>query len=238
MVGAALLALGFTGLWLWALPGVAWCWGHLLAFLHAGLHLPGRVTMTVSPLGFGLVWPVPYLALPGALPSGGLLSGNAVVTVAAFAATFFIPRHLVPVIYYLRALLLIHATAIAYFFLFPGAFPYALDEYLHGMTSTSLFVITLVPAVLGFTFYVFDLPWRRRVGVTLAILGHLTLFVPLKYAMQGYLLYHGSLLYMPLFYLLFGVILDVLLFIALYGWGMGTAHRPPVDATTPLAPPP
>ena len=42
----------------------------------------------------------------------------------------------------------------------------------------------------------------------------------MQYILHAYALHHLTLLFLPLLYLVFGTFLDVMMFIALYSWGM------------------
>jgi hypothetical protein len=88
------------------------------------------------------------------------------------------------------------------------------------MLAASLALLSTVPALLGFTFYIFPFGLLKKLGLTAMILAHLTLVAPLQYLVQAYFLYRCSLLYMPLFYMVLGLPLDVMMIIAFYGWGM------------------
>lgn len=223
---AATLALAMTGGWLYgAAPWVAVLWARVLAFWRDALGLPARVVLTRYHGPLDLTLAIPHLDLPAAAPGLMLGIATAAVVLGLFAASFAIPPRFIPAAYYLRALLLIQTTALAYFSLFPEAFPYTLGGYLKGMTATSFFVLTLVPLVLGFTYYLLDFSFLRKIALTLAIMGHLTVFIPLKYTLQAALIHAGSMLFMPVLYLVFGLLLDVLVFIALYGWGMSWRAR-------------
>ena len=95
-----------------------------------------------------------------------------------------------------------------------------MSGYLEVMLIAGFFLLPLVPVLLGFIYYIFDFSLSRRVGLTLIILVHLYILIPLQFMVHAYLMYHGSLLFMPLLFLVFGLPLDVLVFIAFYSWGM------------------
>lgn len=231
---AAALAFAMTGGWLYgAAPWVAVLWAHVFAFWRDALGLPARVVLTRYHGAFDLTLAIPHLDLSSGDPGLTLWLLTAAAALALFAVSFALPPRFTPAAYYLRAVIFIQATALAYFLLFPGAFPYTLDGYLKGMTATSFFVLSLVPLVLGFTYYLLDFSLPRKIALTLLTMGHLTIFIPLKYTLQACLLHYGSMLFMPVLYLIFGLLLDVLVFIALYGWGMSWRARRPHAGTTP-----
>ena len=91
--------------------------------------------------------------------------------------------------------------------------------------EAALTTIAIVPLVLGLTYYVVDTRLRQKLGLTAAAMGHLLVFVPLQYALQSYVIARGSLLLMPLCFVLFALLPEVMIFIALYGWGMSWPSR-------------
>jgi hypothetical protein len=112
-------------------------------------------------------------------------------------------------------------------------------------------LISGIPLLLGFTFYLFDFSWLKKLGLTALALLHLSLFVPLQYLLQAYLLNQFSLLFLPLFALVGGLPLDVMIVVAFYSWGMSwqergsrrtlprmAADRARADSSTPHSPRP
>ena len=96
------------------------------------------------------------------------------------------------------------------------------------MLAFGVILIGLVPAVLGLTFYMFDFPAWKKLALTLLIMGHLVLFIPLQYLLHAWLL-HCSILFMPVLYFVCGPFLDVLIFVCFYSWGMSWQSRPTVS---------
>ncbi len=236
LLKAAALAFAMTGGWLYgAAPWVAVFWARVFAFWRDALGLPARVVLTRYHGAFDLTLAIPHLELSAGEPALTLRLLTAAVAGALLVVSFALPPRFTPAAYYLRALIFIQGTALTYFFLFPGAFPYTLGGYLKSMTATSFFVLSLVPLVLGLTHYLLDFSLPRKIALTFLIMGHLTIFIPLKYTLQAALLHYGSMLFMPVLYLIFGLLLDVLVFIALYGWGMSRRARRPHAGTTPGA---
>jgi hypothetical protein len=88
----------------------------------------------------------------------------------------------------------------------------------------SCVLIGLIPVLYGFTFYLLDFTLTQKIFLTLATVAHLVLFVPQQYMLHVYLL-HGSVLFMPVLYFVFGPFLDILVFIGFYSWGMSWRGR-------------
>ncbi|HET9274661.1 MAG TPA: hypothetical protein VFN96_01185, partial [Gemmatimonadales bacterium] len=86
--------------------------------------------------------------------------------------------------------------------------------------AAGLVVMALVPVLLGFTLHVFDLPLWKKAFLTLALLVHLAVFLPLQGLVHAWLVLHGTALVMPVLFLAFGLLMDVLIFVAFYGWAL------------------
>ncbi|GAB5535082.1 MAG: hypothetical protein Rubg2KO_13310 [Rubricoccaceae bacterium] len=226
LVGASAMTLLLSALWIAILPMIGRVWGHALAILVDG-GVPARVVMTVyEPFGWMEVG-VPSLALDAAPPSGMLWMATLVVTVLVFAVSFLLPDRMVPLSYAIRAFVLVQASALAVFLVAPESFPYSLPSYLQGMSVTGLAIATASIPVLGLTYFIQDVSWLHKLGLTVVVLAHSVVLVPLQYVAHGLLLHDGSLLFMPVLYLFFGVPLHVFSLVALFAWGMSwTGHLP------------
>ncbi len=86
--------------------------------------------------------------------------------------------------------------------------------------AMSLYFLFLSPWILGLTYYVFSFSVLRKAALTALVLAYFALAFPMQYLVHALLLQHLSLLAMPLLYLVCGVFLDVMMFVALYSWGM------------------
>jgi hypothetical protein len=72
------------------------------------------------------------------------------------------------------------------------------------------------------------------------IVGHLVVLLPLQAVVHAWIIHRASLLSMPLLFLLFGVLLILFVYVALYGWGMSWRSDGPLDAIDrrpPVTPP-
>lgn len=213
-----LLFLLGSGLWLAALPLVGKFWERIFAFWGYQLDLKTKVLMV--PQGW---WHIRF-ALPCLPISAGPATGTSWwitggITVVAFSATFLLSEEALPWSYLIRGLCLLQATALGYFAIAAARFPHDLPGYTVSMLVFSCILIGLVPVLYAFTFYLLNFSLTQKVALTLATMGHLILFVPHQYLLQVYLL-HGSILFMPVLYFVFGPFLDILAFIGFYSWGM------------------
>ncbi len=215
LASVLLAVLVFEG-WVLSLDWVALAWAEILNFWREVFGLGGYVVIVDYPLGLS----VPYIAVESGFPSlGGWLLG-ALLTVALFLATFLIPRRYLPIAYLIRIIVFFQATAQVFFAFWPQAFPYGASGYIHGTLIAGLVLISVVPIVLGFTYYIFDYSLGKKIALTLMMMLHLSLFIPLQYMAHAYILHHTSLLFLPILFFVFGLPLDILVFISLYAWGV------------------
>jgi hypothetical protein len=222
MVAIALF-VSFSALWLLLLPKVCDFWRWIFA---AGLrYLPLAARLDVIHREMGLLHiAIPCLRMTPVLPGFQTWLLNSLFTAGLFAATFLLPKHLVPVIYLSRALLLIHSTACIYFVVWPSQFPHTPDSYLQGLMLSSIAIVTVVPLVLGLTYYIFDFGIWRKAFLTSLTMAYLVLFIPFQVLFQAIFL-QETVLYMPVMYIIFGMPADVLLIVCFYSWGMTWSFR-------------
>jgi hypothetical protein len=218
---ALFLALGTLAAWLWILfPWTTTAWFQILAFWQERIGLGESIGMAQYRFAGVYDFECPWVSFSAGLPDRNALMVGAVVTALVLVASFLVPKRLAPLIYALRVLAITQATAEIFFYYWPEAFPYDGPGYVHGMLLASLALLSIVPVMLAFLYYVFDFTFLRKAWLTVLVLAHLALFCPLQYLTHALVLHHGSLLMMPLMFLAFGLPLDVMIFIAFYGWGM------------------
>lgn len=214
----ALSAVGVAGFGL-ALPALGRFWVALVSRVHDFLAMPGPVIAYPTTIGpIELV--VPTVALDAPIPVASTLSVAGGVTAALILVSLAMRGRWLPLAYFLRAVAVVLTTSIGFFAFWPDQFPYRLSEYLVGQLRAGLVVMGLVPLLLGFTFYLFDLSAIRKLLLTLMVMGHLAVFLPLQGLVHALLIVKFSLVAMPVLLLLFGILLDVMIFVAFYGWAM------------------
>jgi hypothetical protein len=217
---AILLPLVFNLLQLLALDELVGLWRSMLEFWVDRLDFDARVVMHAFDLGLYDLW-VPTVAVEGGLPSAVLWWTTAAFCLLGFFATYLIrPNHNLPGIYLARAVILLQGTALLYFAFIPASFPHVLEEYVASNLFIGIMFIALIPWILGATYYLFDFSLLQKLTLTLLILAFFVIALPLQYLLHANLIAHASLLFMPLLYLVFGLFLDVMAFVALYAYGM------------------
>ncbi len=234
-----MLSLGGFALFLWSLPWLGRFWQLLfervrdLTGINAPLgdqqfSLPGNVHFSL-----------PFLAALTPQPDARALGIAGAGAAAIVVVSLLLPERFTPLRYFLRLLALLQGSSILFFATSAEPFPYRLVDHVFVLESAGLVVMGLVPLVLGFTLHVFDLALWKKLLLTLAILVHLAVFVPLQVLVHVWLVLHGTAVVMPVLFLVFGLLLDVLVFVAFYGWALswrGELERRKVRPPAHLAP--
>jgi len=234
LVSTVLLVAGGLAGYFASLPwiGLAWQRGFRLGRDFLGLQLPlGTRTL---PLPGGLELTLPAVAAPTPLPDSRVLWIAGIGCAAVVLLSFLFSERFTPLKYFLRLLVLIQLTAIAFFALAPGRFPYRVEDHVFLLLTAGLVVLGLVPILLGLTLHVFDLAFWRKLVLTVLVLAHLAVFVPLNVLVHVWLILHGTAIVMPVLFLVFGLLLDVFVFVAFYGWALSWRQSGPRDRPPPV----
>jgi hypothetical protein len=218
VVTSVSLFLLFSCIWLIALPWLCGIWNRVLALGIRVLPLNARMEVTDHQVGF-LRLQIPYLRMEPILPDLQTWSLTCAVTLLLFAGTFFLPKKLVPVIYLSRGVLLIQASSLIYFALWSTSFPHTPESYMEALVTAGIGLISVIPLVFGFTYYIFDFGLLRKAALTAVTMLHLAIFLPFQVLGQALVL-QRTVLFMPVLYIVFGMPVEVLLIIAFYSWGM------------------
>jgi hypothetical protein len=215
-------ALSFA--WIKALPLVGNFWGRIFAYWAKALNLEGSLAVAPQNWGSSIHFSLPFVNMSAGPADAHTWWIAAMVTLMAFAASYFIPEEHTPWMYLLRFLVLIQGTALVYFVFAAARFPHDLPSYTISMLFFGAILTGMIPLILGFTYFLFDFSLFKKVMLSLISMGYLTVFLPFQYMLQVYIL-RKSILYMPLLYFAFGPFLDVLIFVSLYSWGMSWKSR-------------
>ena len=224
LITASCLFVFFSLAWLALLPRVCRIWTHFFTFGIRSLPLRAELGLAEHHWTPFLSFNIPYLRMEPVSPSAQVWWLSCAVTLLIFVATYFISKSLIPVIYLLRAVLLVQAIALLYFALIPARFPHTPDSYLAGFATSGIGLISLVPFVFGLTYYIFDFGLPRKALLTSITMAHLALFLPFQVLLQALIL-QKSVLFMPVLYIIFGMPVDVMLVIGFYSWGMTWSFR-------------
>jgi hypothetical protein len=220
LVTTLILSLGGLAALLAALPYIGWFWEAVFerARDFLGIHAP--LGDQLFSLPGGITFALPVLAVATPLPDSLVLSIAGIVCAVVLVGSFALPERFTPLRYLLRFLVVLQGSAILFFAVSRDPFPYRLQDHVFILLTAGLVVMGLVPLVLGFTLHLFDLAFWKKLLLTLAILIHLAVWLPLQAVVHLWLILHGTALLMPVLFLTGGLLLDVLIFVAFYGWAL------------------
>ena len=224
LVTASCLFVFFSFAWLALLPQVCRLWTRIFTLGIRSLPLRAELGLAEHHWTPFLSFDIPYLRMEPVLPSTQVWWLSCAVTSLIFVATYFISKRLIPVIYLLRAVLLVQVIALLYFAFIPARFPHTPDSYLAGFVTSGIGLISLVPLLFGLTYYIFDFGLLRKALLTSITMAHLALFLPFQVLLQALVL-QKTVLFMPVLYIIFGMPVDVMLVIGFYSWGMAWSFR-------------
>lgn len=193
-------------------------WQGLLAAWAAALQLPLQWQAVHAEAGGGLRLIASALDDGTRLPSLWGLGGTALAGLLLWLGSARLPDAWLPLRVLLRALLLVQALALALVVLRPAEFPYTLGSHLSTLLNLGYGFLLAVPLLLALGWGVLALPLWQRLLVPAAVVAWLALLMPLKALLQVWLLAHSSVLFMPVLFVALGPLLDLMVFVALYGW--------------------
>jgi hypothetical protein len=224
LVTAISLFVLFCSTWLALLPKICRFWTRVLVLGIRILPLRAELGLAHHHLAAIIDFDIPYLRMEPVLPSAAAWLVTCAVTVGLFAASFLLSDKLIPVMYLLRGILLVPATALLYFIFLPAHFPHTPDSYMEGLVTAGIALISTVPLLFGLTYYIFDFGLLKKAFLTTIAMTHLALFLPLQVLFQALFL-QKTVLLMPVLYIIFGMPVNILIIVAFYSWGMTWSFR-------------
>jgi len=129
---------------------------------------------------------------------------------------------MLPIKYALRILATVMLVSIVYFIVEPTQFPYSITRHMHDIANLGFVLMISSPIMLAFGYYVFPFSITIKIKHTVLILLYFMLLIPHQIVLHILILQHFSLLFMPILYICFGTLFDVLIFVALYSWAAST----------------
>lgn len=224
------LTIVATGIWLLALPYIMGLWKFICDSGAQMLGLPGRTLVgryNISFVGFNL----PSVSEQAWSPTATQWWVTLIVTVVMFLLSYLLMKKSVPLAYSLRAILFVQLSSLFFFAFWPTEFPYGLEDYMANLLMASLTFLSFVPLILALTYFIFDVGVLKKLFLTVLVLCHLAVLIPVQYLLHVFFIYHFSLLFMPVLYLVFGLPMDIMSLIAFYAWGMSWQSRASAQAT-------
>jgi hypothetical protein len=219
-IGVA-LAIALTLLLVWLRPWVAQAWAVEIVWWMQALELLGHF----DALGRGgdgvLALAVPFIEVQQVSPDGWVPVWHGLVALCVWWATGRMSDAAKPVAYLLRFAVMIHGAAVVFFIFWPASFPHSVDLHTGSGLRQAWHLMLLAPWIHLATYYLFPFAFWQRCWLTVLTWIFLFVLTPLQYSLHVALVQHMGLVVMPLLHLLFGVMLDIIGFVALYGWAMG-----------------
>lgn len=177
-----------------------------VSFSTSGASLPG--------------WVFPVVSLPSYAPGPVAWSISVAIIVVVLNVSRYTPDRFLPGAYLVRFMAFIHSTSLLYFATYPARFPYDLPTHLADSFETGMWFMMVLPWVLGLVYNVFEFSLWQKLTLPLACTLFLGLAIPFQLLTHAYILSQGSLLFLPVLYLLFGILPLTLGCIGLYGLWM------------------
>lgn len=220
LVTTLVLSLGGFALVIGSLPRLGQLWQLMFEWVRNFTGIDAPLGDQQFSLPGNIHFSLPFIAVITPQPDLRALWIAGAVSAGVFLGSFLLRERFTPLKYFLRLLALLQGSAILFFAASPEPFPYRLADHVFLLETAGLVVMGLVPLVLGFTLHVFDLALWKKLLLTLAILVHLAVFIPLQLLVHIWLVEHATALIMPVLFLVFGLLLDVLVFVSFYGWAL------------------
>ncbi len=217
LVQAIAIPLFFCGILLLAEPLLMAFWRDAIIFWLSRMDIPLQAQHNIATIG-SLRFDWINHADPSTMPDFAMKLISALVTFLVFALTTRMGSKWLPVKYLLRILCAVQTAALIFFTYVPSQFPYSIPDHMRDLVSMGYMLILAIPVLLAIGYYLLHLSIARKIFHTILILIYFIVMMPFKVALHTFLLFHLSLLYMPLMYICFGTIFDVLIFVALYSW--------------------
>lgn len=165
-------------------------------------------------------WGIDRLVLAGPMPavSRMALLVLAMVCIAGWVLLKRLRDAWTPVAYALRVLMALGLASCVYFWCWPEHFPYRLADHTRDIYAFNVGLQWLVPLVLGLTLFPIVSGPVHRILACLTVQGYFVLTLPIKVLAHAWLALHLGAVALPLLFLAFGPVLDVMLMVALYAW--------------------
>ncbi len=214
----------------------AWRW--IMESLREPLALGDSIGTTIIELLPSVAVAVPVYLTEASWPTNGQLVAGWIITAVVALLGAALSGKYTPLGYLLRALAMLHLASQVWFTLAEPPFPYALSVYSTGLLVTGVIILLLAPFLVGATYFVFDFPLHKKFALAGLLLGHLAVLFPLQATVHVWIIKNGSMLAMPILFLVFGVLLDIFVYVALYGWAMSWRSGRELDAISRRPPVP
>ncbi len=221
----------FNIILLFLLNSITTAWGGFFEFYLPKLGYENAVSYLQYSL-FGVHFSLPYIDVAGGVPSVFAMQLTLVLSVIFLLLSFLIPDNFTPLKYFLRAFIFVMFTSLIYFYITPNTFPYNVPVYTKIGLLQMIALLFATPWIYGFTYYLFSYKCIKKILVTLMTLVFLAIAAPLQYLLSAYILLNYSLLLTPALYIFFGLLINIFVIVAFYGYGVSLEQVFPVKEET------
>ncbi|MEQ8230570.1 MAG: hypothetical protein RLW61_17840 [Gammaproteobacteria bacterium] len=213
------LVAGSYALLLVACAPITAGWATTLRFWLPRLGLPDDIGVRERDVLGHVVYEVPFPLLQGALPDRSLLVTVGGSCLALMLLSWLLLRgRALPLAYLVWAGCVLELASCAMLWLAPAEFPHTVASHVANGLEFALLLLLATPLLLTFSFYVFDHSITRKAFGTAVIGAGIVLVAPYQYLVHTMLVEQLSLVVMPPLYVLFGLLFDIAVFVALYAW--------------------
>ena len=232
LLQALLLPIVLCGLLLWMQPQLLKLWRYCIIFWSNQLALPftlpfslsSQINEAGSPLGLQWRQTGPDGQIPG-------LTNVAITTAATllvFALSFRMKNQTTPLKYLVQIMCGLQICTLIFYQLNPVRFTGSVARHSEELMVMGYVVMLITPVMLAIGYYILNQSLLSKLFYTVVILVFFAIMVPHQVLVHALILKNVSTLVMPLLYICFGAVFDVLVFIALYSW---VASKSPLNAT-------
>jgi hypothetical protein len=215
------LAIGLTVLLVLMRSWVEQAWAVEIVWWMRALELPGHFDVQGRGGDGMLALAVPFIDVQLAAPDEWTPLWHGAFVVGVWWGAGRLSDAAKPVAYLLRFAALIHGASVVFFIFWPASFPHSVDQHLGSGLRQAWHLMLLAPWVHLATYYLFPFAFWQRCLLSVLTWGFLFVLTTLQYALHVALVQYMGLMVMPLLHLVFGVMLAIIGFVALYGWAMG-----------------
>lgn len=200
-------------------PQLMNAWQSVMLWWSERLGLPLELVRTGDTAS--LEWLVSYTGALVPSPVTGVLT--AAVVIGAFASTWWMSDRQVPLKYLVRTLCVVQASALLFFMFTPNRFPYTMTGHLAAMLNAGFYLMLAMPLLLALGWGVLRVPLHQKLLYPVLMVAYFAVMLPHKALLHAVVVQHFSALFMPMLYLCFGAVFDLMVFVALYSWLASTA---------------
>lgn len=200
-------------------PQLMGLWQSTMLWWSTQLGLPLELVRTGD--SASLEWLVSYN--DALMPEPNVTLITAMVVIVAFASTWWMSDRQVPLKYLVRTLCVVQASAVLFFMVAPNRFPYSLTGHLAATLNAGFYLMLAVPVLLALGWGVMRVPLHQKLLYPVVMVAYFVVWLPHQALLHALVVHHLSALFMPLLYLCFGAVLDLMIFVALYSWLASTA---------------